>query len=143
MHEAFLAHRFRRDKSRTKQIYAANKCRIPCHGSVDVEFEYYGRRTPTRVLVAEGLHENLLISTADQKKMGLLHEDYPRPIFHSETTRNIMAVPDSTALPADIARRLDALIEKYADVFGDDPTKLLPMKGPPMHIKLKEGIHIK
>ena len=131
------------DKSRTKRIYAANKSRIPCHGSVDVEFDYFARRTPTSVLVAEGLHESLLISTADQKKMGLLHEDYPRPIFHSETTRNVKAVPDSTALPADIASRLNVLIDKYADVFGDDPTKLAPLKGPPMHIKLMEGVDIK
>ena len=131
------------DKSRTKRIYAANKTRIPCLGSVDVEFDYFARRTRTSVLVAEGLHENLLISTADQKRMGLLHEEYPRPIPPSEMTRNVTAVPDSTGLPADIAAKLDALIAKYSDVFGDDPTKLLPMKGEPMHIKLQDGVRIK
>ena len=143
------------DGSRTKRIYAANKTRIPCLGTADVEFKYFNKSTPTSVLVAEGLHEDLLISTEDQKKMGILHAEYPKPLFLKKAqltwqgwnkragANYLQVATESTALPANIRSRLDALIEKYADIFGDDPAKLQPMKGPPMKITLKQGIPIK
>ena len=131
------------DVSRKRAIYAANKTRIPCLGTIDTEFEYYGRRTPSSVLVAEGLHEDLLISREDQIKMGILPACYPKPF--EATCANVAdaAGEEDTSLPADIQRQLDALIEEFDDIFGDDPNQLKPMKGPPMKIKLKEGIEIK
>ena len=143
------------DESRKKRIYAANKTRIPCLGTVDIEMEYFNKFTQTSVLVAEGLHEDFLISTVDQKRMGILHEDYPKPFSLKKeklkwqewgrraSCMNTETASHDTALPADIQKKLDALIEKYADVFGDDPSTLRPMKGPPMHIQLRQDVPIK
>ena len=139
------------DGSRKKRIYAANKTKVPCLGTAEIEMEYFNKVTPTSVLVAEGLHEDFLISTADQKRMGILHQEYPKPIYLKKkqgwgeraSCMNTVTASEDTALPAHIQKKLDALIEKYSDIFGDDPATLEPMKGPPMHIQLKQGVHIK
>ena len=39
---------------------------VPCLGTIDLELDYYKILTLTSVLVAKGLHEDLLISTEDQ-----------------------------------------------------------------------------
>ena len=132
------------DKQRRKKIFAANKTEIPCLGTIDLELDYYKLKTPTSVLVAEGLHEDLLISTEDQKRMGILHQAYPKPLY-SEIVKNedVRVNTVGHGLPTAVANKLDMLITKYSDIFGDDPTKLAPMKGPPMKIQLKSGIDIK
>ena len=130
------------DGNRQRAIYAANKTRIPCLGTIDTEFRYYGIRTPSSVLVAKGLHEDLLISKEDQINMKILPECYPKPF--GATCANVESDgEEDTSLPAEIQKELDALIAEFSDIFGDDPNLLKPMKGPPMKIKLREGVDIK
>ena len=132
------------DKSRTRRIYAANKTRIPCHGTIDMQFEYYGKKTPTSVLAATGLHEDLLISTEDQVKMGILHSGYPKPQWAVRAdVANIASGKVEEGLPTGVQAKLNKLVEQYADIFGDDPNKLAPMHGPPMKIQLKSDVKIK
>ena len=132
------------DRSRTVRIYAANKTRIPCLGTADIELDYFGKKTPTSVLVAKGLHENLLISTEDQKRMGILHKDYPKPHWAVRTgVANAASCRAEESLPARIQTKVNKLFEEFPDVFGDDPSKLPPMKGPPMKIQLKSDVPIK
>ena len=132
------------DRNRTRRIYAANKSKIPCLGTVDMQFEYYGKKTPTSVLVARGLHEKLLISTNDQIKMGILHSGFPKP--HWAVRADVANVADGGAeegLPVGVQAKLNKLVEEYADIFCDDPSKLSPMRGPPMRIQLKSDVPIK
>ena len=81
------------DSNRTRRIYAAYKSKILCLGTVDMQFEYYGKRTLASVLVAVGLHEKLLISTNDQIKMGILHSGFPKP--HWAVSADVANVADS------------------------------------------------
>ena len=112
------------DVTQKSRISACNSSALTCLGTAEFTIIYGDTSINVRALVTPNLSENMLISYNDLIRLGILHEDFPTPIFSSARVSAIRT-------PLSFER----LCTKYADVF-DDKT-VTPMAGKPMEVHLR------
>ena len=143
-------------------VDAANKSSFKMVGRIKVTFEYHGREVPDEIHVVEEKTE-LLVSWDTCIGLGILHKEFPEPIFKEPPgARAIAAKEDKSGVDKDtkhlvVAEKLMAMVgdkenpsesdrervkakilEEYKDVFSVDK-ELKPMNCTPMSIHLKPG----
>jgi len=101
-------------------IKAANQSVVKCVGSVMVRVHYLGRITRINAAVVVGVREDMMISYNDLRRMGIIHDDFPRPLRVCEGWTNAIV---------EEKLNFNDFCEEFKDVF--DESKITPMKGYP------------
>ena len=136
---------------------------MPCVGTVNARILYENKSIDfVPILITTGLHNQMLISLQDLKKLKVIHEDFPRSHLNKvSTTQKVQRDTHTTnsTFPLNSSSRssvrththapspaeastsssnhetsLTAVLDSFPSVF--DETKITRMQGPSMHIYL-------
>jgi hypothetical protein len=126
------------DKSQKLKIVAANESRLVCLGSVSLRMHLESDKEEQNgvdviAFVTPDLKDELIISWHHLILLNVLPKSFPGSIVKS------IKLPPSDYVCAEIER----IFEQYSSVFQSSKESLKPMKGPPMHIYLREDDSIK
>jgi transposase InsO family protein len=112
------------DRCNKERLFAANGTEMHCEGSVQLSVKCNGGKCVTiDAIVSSDLENEILLSWHDLIKMGVLSEDFPKVhVMHQDYIK--------------------ALCNEFSDVLSDQLGDRV-MKGPPMHISLRQDPNFK
>ena len=122
------------NKRDRRTIEIADGSHIRCKGSVDIFIEYQGLRTKVHAYVSPDV-DDFYLSSHDLQTMQILPEGFPNVQLNA-IKRRVKPKMDMERLK----REVNAIKEANMAVF--DETVLRPMRGPKVHIKLKDHVPI-
>lgn len=122
------------NKRERQHCTTANGTTLYIAGSAKIRLSFEGQTVVINCLVAEDLHEEMLISWRDLQRMGIIDDNFPSRMEKntSFTVKPSKSILQNTAVNE--ALTLEGLMDEFSDVFDD--TKLTPIKGEPMSIIL-------
>lgn len=141
------SHKIFVDKARKCRILTANGTEMKCIGVVELNAKWGERESLVTAYVSPDT-QDFILSWHDMVSLGMISETFPNPIpLCSESSKKCKALKlVQFELPPEDVHDPDAntverwkkkIIENFADVF-DSTSSFKSMKGPPMHIHLKD-----
>ena len=121
------------NKQGRERIFAANDNQMSCEGNIVVKMTTQGVTTTVDALVTSDLHDEILVSWGDLKKLRVLPQNFPNVIKENKTAQMQIAASDPNAPDS-----LEKIKLEFADVLSDKLNGSV-MKGEPMKIHLTKG----
>lgn len=121
------------DRSKSIRCTTANGGFLSIEGTARLYLRYHDHEAYVDALIANDLHETMLVSWVDLINLNVISPDFPAPLDYYTFTTIVEPVKDEE-IKEQILKGKDELIEEYSDVFNDEV--LTPMAGEPMHIHL-------
>ena len=127
-------HGFTIDRDLTVDIVTCSGEALASEGMVNLFLTYEGHQAPVECLVSSSIKQMFLISWKDLQALGVLTADFPQPLREAPCICRVETADEDTHLK----RTFSALLDEFSDVFNPENGKLKTIKGPKMHIQLKQ-----
>ena len=121
-------HNIRINKKGIEPISAANGSSLTCTGNAIFQIKFQGHKIWIDALAVDNLHEEMLLSMNDLKRLGIIS-----PLFPSIMTRSKV---NAISKKINAEKEIGKLTERYKDVFIED--SVTPIKGEPATIVLNK-----
>ena len=116
-------------------LTTANGSHIKVMGKLPCVIRYENRKANLDIYICSGVQE-LLVDRVTLKTLGVIHQDFPRPLTEPERIREVNVITENPSVE-ELEMLKEKLIREYVDVFDTKPLK--PMKGQKVHIVLKDN----